>query len=293
MITVGASEAIHCAMAALLDPGDEVLLFNLTYSLYAPIARQLGAAPVFVDLSKNFRLDLDRLRSAVTPRTRMIALNNPANPTGVVFTKAELEGMADVAQKESLVVLADEGYDNLVFGGEFTSTSQLEALADRLVYLNSFSKTYAMTGWRLGWLAAPEAILRGCEIAHRNCVTGVHWPTQRAGLAAIRSHEEVIPAMFDGYNLRRELIIERLRGTPGVDVRLPQGTFLLFVGFHLGQAFTSSDLGANLLENGVAVRSGTEYGSAGEGYLWLCYSVELREIGFGAERLHRVFEYLA
>jgi aspartate/methionine/tyrosine aminotransferase len=293
LITVGASEAIHCAMAALLDPGDEVLLFNPTYSLYAPIARQLGAVPVFVDLGKDFRLDVDRLRSAVTPRTRLIALNNPANPTGVVFTKKELEDIADVAQRESLVVVADEVYDHIVFGDKFTSTTQLEGLVDRLVYVNSFSKTYAMTGWRLGWLAAPEAILRGCEIAHRNCVTGVHWPTQRAGLAAIRSHEDIVPAMFEGYSVRQRLMTERLKGTPGLDILPPQGTFFLFAGFHLKQAFTSSKLAAHLLENGVAVRSGSEYGSAGEGYLRLCYSVELRDIELGAERLHRVFEDLA
>jgi aspartate/methionine/tyrosine aminotransferase len=293
LITVGASEAIYCTIAALLDPGDEVILFNPTYSLYAPIARQIGAKPVFVTMTPDFHVDPVELRSAITKRTRVLVVNNPANPTGVVFTKSDLAVIADVAQAYDLVVVADEVYDHLVFDGQFTSTKELPELADRLVYINSFSKTYAMTGWRLGWLAAPKDIVRGCEVIHRNCVTAVPWPTQRGALAALQGSQDAVELMIAGYRQRREILIAGLHDTPGLEIVGSQGTFFAFLRFRLRQRLKSSEFASHLFERGVAVRSGTEYGTAGEGHLRVCFSVDIPELQTGVDRIHRTFEELA
>jgi aspartate/methionine/tyrosine aminotransferase len=292
LVTTGASEAIYCALSAFLDPGDEVLLFDPSYSGYAPVVRQAGGEPIFVGMTADFRLDRAKLAAAVTERTRLIVINNPINPTGVVLSRQELESLADVADDAGLLVLADEVYDHLVFGPAFVSTLAIPRLSDRLLYVNSFSKTYAMTGWRLGWLATPADLFLGPETIHRNCVGSVHWPTQRAGVVALRSNQNAVREMHDGYKLRRDTLLEGLRGTPGLAIIPPEGAFYAFVRFSLGE-ITSAALAQRLLREGVAVRSGTEYGAAGEGHLRIAYSADLEDIRIGAERIHRVFEELS
>ena len=293
MVTVGASEASYCALTAFLNPGDEALLFDPSYSAYAPVVRQAGAEARFVGMTPDFRPDLDQLRSAVTSRTRMIVINNPVNPTGVVFSRSELEGLARVAVDADLLVVTDEVYDHLVFEGEFVSALQIPELADRLIYINSFSKTYAMTGWRLGWLAAPTALLAGPETMHRNCTGTVNWAAQRAGLAALTSSQEAVREMCEGYNLRRMSLLEGLQGTPGLTVIPPEGAFYVFARFDIGGEHTSASITRRLLTEGVAVRSGTEYGAAGENHLRIAYSASLDDIRRGTERIHRVFEELS
>jgi len=166
-------------------------------------------------------------------------------------------------------------------------------LADRLLYVNGFSKTYAMTGWRLGYLIAPPELLQAAHVIHSNCSAGVNYPTQRAGIAALDGPVEPVAAMIAGYGTRRQALLDGLAGTPGLTPVLPEGTFYLYLGFSFDPAIRSADMTKLLLAEGVAVRSGTEYGLAGEGYLRLSYSATLDDSRRGAERVQRVFRRLA
>ncbi|MDQ6709043.1 MAG: aminotransferase class I/II-fold pyridoxal phosphate-dependent enzyme [Candidatus Dormibacteraeota bacterium] len=293
LVTAGSTEAIFCAFTALLDPGDEVILFDPIYSLYATLLNQIGAKPVYAAMTAERRPDLEKLRRAITGRTRMVIINNPVNPTGVVFDESELRGIAEVAVSNDLLVLADEIYDELVFTGTFTSCLAIPELAERLVYVNGFSKTYAMTGWRLGYLIAPPDLLRPAQVIHSNIVAGVNWPAQRAGIAALQGPTEPVTEMIAGYDARRHALLEGLAGTPGLQPIPPEGAFYLYVGFKFQRPISSANLTKLLLTEGVAVRSGTEYGPAGEGYLRLSYSASFDDIRRGAERLRRAFTKLS
>jgi aspartate aminotransferase len=293
LVTAGSTAAIYCALTAVLDPGDEVILFDPSYSLYATILGQIGANPVYAAMTEQLRPDPRRLERVLTDRTRLVILNNPANPTGVVFKAAELSAIGEIALANDLLVLTDEIYDELDFSGSFSSFLALADLRDRLLYVNGFSKTYAMTGWRLGYLIAPPEILQAAHVIHSNSSAGVNWPTQRAGIAALQGPQQPVAAMIAGYHTRRQALLEGLAGTPGLTPVLPEGAFYLYAGFRFPTAISSADMTKRLLAGGVAVRSGTEYGPAGEGYLRISYSASLDDIDRGAQRLHRVFEELS
>jgi aspartate aminotransferase len=294
LITAGATEGLYCALTAFLDSGDEALLFDPAYSGYAPVIRQAGATPVFVQTTTSFRLDIDRLVAAITPRTRLLLINNPSNPTGVVFRRDELDAIAEIAVEHDLLVVSDEVYDHLVFTNEgFARSVELPELVDRLIYVNSFSKTYAMTGWRLGWMAAPRQLLDGPETIHRNCVGQVSWPTQRAGLAALSGSMAPVNEMVHGYQARRSEMVSRLEQVPGLVVLPAEGAFYAFVEFKVAGDMSSSLLTKKLHDAGVAVRSGSEYGPAGEGHLRLSYSASWEDIRTGVERIGTVMSELA
>jgi aspartate/methionine/tyrosine aminotransferase len=293
LVTAGSTEAVYCALTALLDPGDEVLLFDPSYSLYQAILNQIGATPVFVEMTEDLRPDRDRLKRAITDRTRMVIINNPVNPTGVVFNESELRAIGEIAVANDLLVLSDEIYDELEFSGAFSSSLAHTEMADRLLYVNGFSKTYAMTGWRVGYLIAPPQLLTPAHTIHSNCVAAVNWPAQRAAIAALQGPREPVDAMLAGYDARRQAMLEGLAGTPGLRPITPEGTFYLYIGFSFERPISSAQLTKRLLTDGVAVRSGTEYGRAGEGYLRLSYSATFDDIREGTRRLHRVFEDLS
>jgi aspartate aminotransferase len=293
LVTPGSTEAVYSALTGLLDPGDEVLLFDPSYSLYQAILNQIGAKPIYVEMTEDLRPDCDRLQRSITDRSRLVIINNPVNPTGVVFNMSELQAIAEIAVANDLLVLADEIYDELVFAGEFSSFLAMPELAERLLYVNGFSKTYAMTGWRLGYLIAPPQLLTPAHTIHSNCVAAVNWPAQRAGIAALRGPREPIDAMLAGYEARRQAMLEGLAGTPGLTPITPEGTFYLYIGFSFSARITSAELTKRLLAEGVAVRSGTEYGRAGEGFLRLSYSATFDDIREGTQRVHRVFEDLS
>ncbi len=286
LVTCGATEAVFCVLTALLDVGDEVVIFDPTYSAYAPVVRQAGAHPVPVPLTEDFRLDVDRLVDQLTPRTKMIVVNNPANPTGVVFTGDELQAIVDVACEAQVLVLADEVYDRLIYGAEHRSLTEFPELGNLLIYVNSFSKTYAMTGWRLGYAAAGAHLLGPARAIHDNTVMAIPGPVQRAGIAALTGPQEPVREMHQGYAHRRALLLERLAGLPGATLTVPEGAFYVFLRFDprlLG--VDSAELTALLLDDGVAVRSGTEYGAAGRGCLRVSFSSDIGDIEGGARIL--------
>ena len=293
LVTAGATEAIYCALTAVLDPGDEVILFDPSYSLYAAIVDQIGAVPVYVAMTEALRPDFDRVQRAVTDKTRLVVINNPVNPTGVVFTEPELRAIGEIAVARNLLVLADEIYDELVFTRAFSSCLAMPELGDRLLYVNGFSKTYAMTGWRLGYLIAPANLLQSAHVIHSNCASVVNWPAQRAGIAALQGPRDRVDEMIAGYSARREAMLAGLAGTPGLKLTRPEGAFYLYIGFSFDAPMRSADLAKRLLTEGVAVRSGTEYGPSGEGFLRLSYSATFDDIRDGTQRLHRLFEQMS
>lgn len=293
LVTAGATQGLYCALTAFLDPGDEVLLFDPTFSHYAPVVRQTGAVPVGVQMTPDFRLDPERLLARVGDRTKLLILNNPANPTGIVFTPEEIASLADIALRAKLLVLTDEVYDHLLFGARHTRLIDVPHLADQVIHINSFSKTYAMTGWRLGYVAAPRPLLEPVAAIHTNAMSQVHWPTQRAGIVALTGPQDCVETMRVGYARRREVLLAALREIPGVQLVEPQGGFYVFLRFDPAFGLSSAQVRSRLYEDGVAVRSGTEYGPAGEGWLRLTFSADLPQIERGVAIVRRTFQDLA
>lgn len=287
LVTAGATGAVLAAMAAYLDPGDAVLLPQPTYSLYADVTRLLGAEPVWVDLDAYDRLDPDALRSAArraSPRAKLLVLNTPNNPTGVVHSREELEGAARVAAEFGLLVLADEVYDQLVYDGvPFVSTMAVPALRERLILCQSLSKTYAITGWRLGYVAAGRGLLAPVSQVARSASGGVAWPVQRAGLAALTGPAAPIAAMQDEYAARRGLVADLLAGVPGLRWMPPEGAFYAWLGYDA--PVPAQAMQARLRESGVLVRAGTEYGPAGEGRVRLAFATDRASLEEGIRRL--------
>jgi aspartate aminotransferase len=268
LVTAGGTGGITAGMMALLDEGDEVIVLDPCYSLYPDVARVVGAKVVFVPLARDFGVDVAAIREAVTPRTRMLVLNYPSNPTGQVLEPQELEGLAALAVERDLVVLSDEVYDQLVFQGKHLSVLGHPALTDRSVLVNSFSKTYAMTGWRLGWVVATEGLVQTILTMHRSVLGFPNHIAQRAGLAALTNQEEDRKWrtwMLAQYQAQRRAMWDGLVQIPGVQAYKLKAAFYAWV--HYEASLSSVDMMKYLYERGLNVRPGTEFGSRGERHL--------------------------
>lgn len=290
-ITNGANSALYAAMVAYLDPGDEVLLHDPTYSLYQDIALSVGATVVQVPWSSDLHLDLDALEKAVTPRTRMFVLNNPCNPTGKVLTETETRAVSDFALRHDLVLISDEAYDHLVYDGRpFVSMASYENLAKNLIVINTCSKTFAMTGWRVGYMAARGGLLKPAGDIHRTALGTVNWIAQRAALTAFTNDPGWKQEMLAEFTKRRDLMWSMVNSMSGLSCAKPEGTFYAFVKVEV--PLTSEQLSDHLTRHGVAVRSGTEYGRRGEGFIRLCFAGEIAQFKPGLERLAEVMHSL-
>ncbi|HYU19323.1 MAG TPA: aminotransferase class I/II-fold pyridoxal phosphate-dependent enzyme [Chloroflexota bacterium] len=283
-ITIGGSGAIFGGMAAFLDAGDQVLVPQPTFSLYGDVAASVGAEVTDVPLTDDLHLDLDALRAAAGPRARMVILCNPCNPTGVVFRRDELEALAAFCVERDLLLLADEAYDHIIFDGrQHVSALDFPELADRLLFVQTFSKTFAMTGWRLGYLAALDGMAKAALIVHRTAVSYVNAAVQRAGLVALTTPTDYPARMVEEYAHRRGMLDELLRDAEGLSWRPPEGTFYAFVKYSADMP--AREMTSFLRERGVAVRSGTEYGPGGEGHIRLSFATSRDNIREGARRL--------
>ena len=286
-VTHGGSGALAASILAVVNPGDRVLLPEPTYSLYGDLVSFAGGQPVYVRQTADFRLDPDALRAAA-PGAKLAILCHPCNPTGAVYTRAELDAFAAVAVEHDLLVLSDEAYDHLVYDGvEFVSTLAIEGLRDRLIYCQTFSKTYAMTGWRVGYVAAPAPIAMAAARVHRTFNGTMNAAVQRAALAAITTPSDWPERMRREYQARREMVLEYMAGAPGVEVRPPEGAFYAFV--RCDTAPSSMAVVQAALERGVGIRSGAEYGPSGEGYVRLAYSTAREPLQEALLRLRDVF----
>ncbi len=285
LVTNGASSGIYAAIVATLNPGDEVLLHDPTYSLYCDVALSVGAVPVFVPWTPGLRLDMAALERAVTPRTRMFVLNNPVNPTGIAFTLAEMQAVAGFVVRHDLLLLADEAYDHLVFDGRpMVSAASFAELADRAIILNTCSKTFAMTGWRVGYAAARAGMIKPVGVIHRTVVNNINTISQHAALAAYSVRTGWQADMLAEYTRRRDVMCDMVNAMPGLHCEKPEGAFYVFV--RVDAPLGSEALTEHCLTHGVGVRSGTEFGPRGEGYIRLTFAGGVAAFEPGLERLH-------
>src|SRR5438876_4404703 len=274
VVTPGAKPVMFFTIMALCGEGDEVLYPNPGFPMYESITAFAGARPVAVPLREEneFRMDPDEVAALVTERTKLLVLNSPHNPCGSALTRQNLEALADVAVRHNLYVLSDEVYWATNYGGEHVSIASLDGMGDRTILLDGCSKTFAMTGWRLGFAALPPPLVEPVTRLIINSVSCTAAFPQRAILAAVNGPWEPIDAMIEEFHKRRDVIVEGLNRIPGITCLEPGGAFYVFPNVkQLG--VSSADVASFLLnEAGVACLSGTAFGAGGEGYLRFSYA---------------------
>ena len=288
MVTVGGSEAIDIALRAMLDPGDEVLIPQPSYVSYVPCTILAGGVPVTVELEEKdrFRLTKEKVLEKLTPKTKILVLPFPNNPTGSILEKEDLEAIADVVREKDLFVISDEIYSELTYGRHHCTIAALSGMKERTVLINGFSKSYAMTGWRLGYACAPEAILRQMLKIHQYAIMCAPTTSQYAAVEALRNGDRDVEEMREAYDQRRRFLVKALRDM-GLDCYEPQGAFYVFP--CIKKFGMSSDTFAlRLLEQEkVAVVPGTAIGDCGEGYLRISYAYSLQDLKRALERMGR------
>ncbi|NTU82679.1 MAG: aminotransferase class I/II-fold pyridoxal phosphate-dependent enzyme [Chloroflexales bacterium] len=294
LITVGVSEAMMSAALALLDPDDEVLMPEPCFVAYPACVQLADARPVYVPtrVEDSFQVTGAALEAAITPRTKAILIGYPNNPTGAVLSRERMLEVAAVAERHDLLVISDEIYDRLVYGVEHTCFASLPGMRERTVLLGGFSKAYAMTGWRLGWLAAPEEITSAVRKVHQYAIMSAPTMSQHAGLEALRAGEASVRAMVAEYDRRRQVIVSGLNSI-GLKTFEPQGAFYAFpyVG-HLG--LSSEQFCDRLLsEEQVAVIPGDAFGPSGAGFVRACYATSMDKIEEALERIERFVRHVS
>jgi aspartate/methionine/tyrosine aminotransferase len=298
VVTPGGKPIMFFTILALVDEGDEVLLPNPAFPIYASMVNFACGRPVFVPLRQEhgFRFDLGEFEAGLSDRTRLVILNSPANPTGGVLTADDIAGLAEILrERPDVYVLSDEIYSRLLYTGDFVSISSREGFGPdaRTIILDGFSKTYAMTGWRLGYGVMPEPLAEEVAKLQVNSNSCTSAATQYAGLAALRGPQDAVDNMLAEFLARRDLIVAGLDELPGVECITPQGAFYAFP--RITRTGRSADDLANLLleEAGVACLSGTAFGQYGEGHLRLSYANSRENIGLALERMGDILSRVA
>jgi aspartate/methionine/tyrosine aminotransferase len=290
VVTPGGKPIMFFAILALVNPGDEVLYPDPGFPIYESMARFVGGTPVPMPLREEhrFRFDPDEFRSLVSDRTRLIILNSPHNPTGSVLTRADLQVIAEIARERDIVVLSDEIYSRLLYTGQHESIARLDGMLDRTIILDGWSKTWAMTGWRLGFGVFPAELVPHIERLISNSVSCTATFAQEAAIAALEGPQEPVDRMLEEFTARRAAIVAGLNALPGVRCLEPDGAFYAFPN-STGTGFSSRELADRLLEEaGVACLAGTAFGTYGEGFLRFSYANSLANIQEALERMRRL-----
>ncbi len=286
LVTVGGSEAIDLAIRAVVEPGDEVIIPTPSFVCYEPIVMLCGGVPVIIPTKKEdcFKLTPEALRAAITPRTKMVVLPFPNNPTGAILTKEELEELAAVLEHTNIAVLSDEIYAEMTYGRRHISIAALPGMKERTILVNGFSKAFAMTGWRLGFLAAPKPLMEQMLKIHQYAIMCAPTTSQLAAVEALRNGDPDIEMMTAEYN-RRRLYIRAGLSAIGLDSFEPEGAFYIFP--EIGKYGLSSDEFCNrlLYEKRCAVVPGTAFGEGGEGFARLSYAYSVKHIDKALERM--------
>lgn len=290
VVTAGGVMAIYLAMRSLVDPGDEVVLISPAWPNVRQIVTLTGARPVQVPLrlaGKTYRLDPDLLAAAITPKTRVLFVNSPANPTGWVIAPEEQEAVRDLVLGRRLMLISDEVYERLVFDEPVAaSMSRFRELRDRLVIVNSFSKTYNMTGWRVAYAAGPREVMDAMATLQEFVVSHAPAVSQRAAIAALRQGDSFVESSRCRCRGLRDVACRELAGIPGLELALPQGTFYLFVRI-FGIADSLAFARELVLRHGVAVAPGTAFGEGGDASLRICFGVDESILREALARLRR------
>lgn len=293
IVTLGGKQALFSTILATIEEGDEVLILDPAWVSYDPCVRLAGGVPVHVALSAsdNFLITAELLEPYLSKRTRMVILNSPNNPTGKVVTKDELEAVASLAEEADLLILSDEIYEKLVYDGrEHLSIAALPGMRKRTVVVNGFSKAYAMTGWRLGYMAAPVEIVSAVIKVHQHSVTCAASFTQRAGAVALTGPQDELRAMVSEFQARRDLICEELDSIPGISCPSVEGAFYAFPDISV-LGLSSSELAERLLlEGGVATIPGIAFGAPCDGYLRLSFASSRQELERALQGIRSVVE---
>lgn len=290
LITVGGSEAIDLALRGLIDPGDEVLVVEPCFVCYAPLVELAGGVPVSVPtrIENNFKLTLEDFKDKVTDRTKLLIMPFPNNPTGAVMTKEDLDPIADFLRNTDIMVLSDEIYSELTYGRKHYSIIEEEDMAERTIYVNGFSKAYAMTGWRLGYVAAPEPIITQIAKIHQYGIMCSPYISQNAAVEALESCDSEIVKMVDEYNIRRRYLVSEFNRL-GLTCFNPEGAFYVFPCIK-STGLTSEDFCERLLyEEKVAAVPGSAFGDSGEGYIRISYAYSLKHL---MEAMSRIENFL-
>ena len=286
LVSHGGTAAITAAILATVNPGDRVVLPEPTYSLYFDAVQLAGGRAAFVPTRPDHHLDLGRLDAALAG-ARLAVLCNPVNPTGAVLDATELDWLGRRLSGTDTLVLADEAYADIVYDGtHFTSTLSVSSLRERLIYVQTLSKTYAMTGWRVGYVVAEEPVAAAIRRVHRTMNSAVNAAVQRAALEAIRIGPVLAAPMLQAYQERRDFVTERIASMECLDANRPDGAFYSFARY--SSPLPAAEVTARLLAGGVAVRSGPEFGPSGEGHIRLSFATSLPNLEEGLNRVEKV-----
>ena len=293
LVTVGGSEAIDLALRAMLEPGDEVLIPQPSYVSYVPCTILANGTPVVIELEEkdDFRLTPEKLLEKITPKSKILILPFPNNPTGAIMEREDLEKIAKIVEEKDLFVISDEIYCELTYSGRHVTIASLPGMRERTVLINGFSKSYAMTGWRLGYAAAPREILQQMLKIHQYAIMCAPTTSQYAAISALRNGDEDVEQMREAYSQRRRYLVHALREM-GLDCFEPYGAFYVFPSIKKF-GMTSDEFATRLLqEERVAVVPGTAFGDCGEGFLRISYAYSLESLKVALDRIRRFVERL-
>lgn len=293
LVTVGGSEAIDVAFRAMLDPGDEVIIPEPCFVSYLPCVKMAGGVPVEIALEEKdqFKLTPQKLREAVTDRTKMVVLPFPNNPTGAVMTAQELQAVADIIKEKDLFVLSDEIYSELSYHGRHVSVASLPGMTERTVVVNGFSKSFAMTGWRLGYAAAPREIIRQMVKIHQYIIMSSPTTSQYAAIEALKNGMEDVGRMREAYNQRRRFLVKELNEM-GLPCFEPYGAFYVFPNISRFGMSSEEFAGRLLQEQRVAVVPGDAFGKCGEGFLRISYAYSIENLKVALEKIQKFIDTL-
>ena len=293
IVTVGGSEGIDIALRAMLDPGDEVLIPQPSYVSYLPCTILANGTPVTIPLQEknDFKLTAEELEAYITPKTKILIMPFPNNPTGAIMTKEDLEPVVEVIKKHDLFVISDEIYSELTYGTEHVSIASFEGMIERTILINGFSKAFAMTGWRLGYACGPKEIIEQMVKIHQYAIMCAPTNSQYAAVEALRNCDEEVQEMMEAYNQRRRFLMSEFRRM-GIQCFEPFGAFYVFPSI---QEFgmTSEEFALRFLEEElVAVVPGTAFGDCGEGFLRISYAYSIEDLKVALGRFEKFIERL-
>ena len=293
LVTVGGSEAIDLTIRALVNPGDEVIIPVPSFVCYNALVTISGGVPVMIQTKREneFRLTPEELRSAITPKTKLLILPYPCNPTGGIMERSDLEALVDIIKDTNIMILSDEIYAELTYGLKHTSPANIDGLSERTVVVNGFSKSHAMTGWRLGYVCGPKPIISQLTKLHQFGIMSAPTMSQYAAIEALREGDSDIETMHDEYDRRRKFLVAELCKM-GLDCFAPRGAFYVFPCIRSTGVSSDEFCERLLLSEKVAVISGTAFGPGGEGYVRMCYASSVANIQEALIRIERFIKSL-
>lgn len=293
LVTVGGSEAIDLSLRVLLEPGDEVIIPTPSFVCYGPLTSMAGGVPVYVELKaeNEFRLTPEQLRQAITPKTKVLVLPFPSNPTGGIMERRDLEAIAEVLRGTDIMVVSDEIYAELTYGQRHVSLANLTDMYDRTIVVNGFSKSHAMTGWRMGYVCAPKPVIAAMVKLHQFGIMSAPTTSQYAAVEAMREGDRDIQHMREEYDRRRRYLVENLNRI-GLSCFEPKGAFYVFPSIQSTGLTSDQFCERFLMEQRVAVIPGTAFGKGGEGFVRACYAASMKDIAESISRLDHFLKNL-